>query len=40
MKYAFDMGSGAMICIQSSIKTGSGTKKFIRGIHRDAETQD
>jgi hypothetical protein len=31
MKYAFEMGSGAMIYIPSFIKTGSGNQKLIRG---------
>jgi hypothetical protein len=34
MKYAIEMGSGAMICIPSFIKIGSGIQTFIRGIHR------
>jgi hypothetical protein len=29
MKYAVDMGSGAMICIQSFIKIGSGIQKLM-----------
>jgi hypothetical protein len=29
MKYAFEMGSGATICIPSFIKIGSGIEKFI-----------
>jgi hypothetical protein len=31
MKYAIEMGSGAMIYIPSFIKTGSGIQKLIRG---------
>jgi hypothetical protein len=31
MKYAVEMGSGAIIYIQSSIKIGSGNQKLIRG---------
>jgi hypothetical protein len=31
MKYAVDMGSGAMIYIPSFIKSGSGIQKLIRG---------
>jgi hypothetical protein len=35
MKYAAEMGSGAMIYIPSFIKTGSGIQKLIvGGIHR------
>jgi methionine salvage enolase-phosphatase E1 len=34
MKYAGEMGSGAMIYILSSIKIGSGIQKLIVGIHR------
>jgi hypothetical protein len=29
MKYAIEMGSGAMICIPSFMKTGSGIRKLI-----------
>jgi hypothetical protein len=31
MKYAVQMGSGAMICVPSFIKIGSGIQKLIRG---------
>jgi hypothetical protein len=31
MKYAVEMGSGAMIYIPSFIKIGSGIQKLIRG---------
>jgi hypothetical protein len=34
MKYAVEMGSGAMMYISSLIKTGSGIQKLIWGIHR------
>jgi hypothetical protein len=34
MKYAVEMGSGAMISIPGFIKIGSGIQKWIRGIHR------
>jgi hypothetical protein len=34
MKYAVEMGSGAMIYIRSFIKIGSGIQKLIGGIHR------
>jgi hypothetical protein len=33
MKYAVQMGSGAMVYIPSFIKTGSAFRK-VRGIHR------
>jgi hypothetical protein len=33
MKYAIEMGSGAMICIPSFIKIGSGIQKLIGEIH-------
>jgi hypothetical protein len=33
MKYAFEMGSDAMIYIQSFIKIGSGIQKLRGGIH-------
>jgi hypothetical protein len=38
MKYAVEMGSGAMIYIPSSIKTGSGIQQLIRGIHRHTDS--
>jgi hypothetical protein len=34
MKYAVEIGSGAMIYTPSFIKTGSDIQKVIRGIHR------
>jgi hypothetical protein len=34
MKYAVEMGSGAMIRIPSFIKIGSGIPKLIEGIDR------
>jgi hypothetical protein len=34
MKYAVEMGSGAMIYIPSFIKIGSGIQKLIGRIHR------
>jgi hypothetical protein len=39
MKYAIEMGSGAMIYIPSFIKIGSGIKKSLRGInvHTDSK---
>jgi hypothetical protein len=39
MKYAVEMGSGAMIKIPSFIKIGSGIQTLIRGIHRPTDTQ-
>jgi hypothetical protein len=39
MKYAVEMGSGAMIYIPSFIKTGLGIKKLTVGIHRHTHTQ-
>jgi hypothetical protein len=39
MKYAVEMGSGAMICIPSLIKIGSAIQKLLRGIHRYTDTQ-
>jgi hypothetical protein len=39
MKYAAEIGSGAMICIPSFIKIGSGIQKLIeRGIHRHTDS--
>jgi hypothetical protein len=34
MKYAVEMGSGAVIYIPSFIKIGSGIQKLIGGIYR------
>jgi hypothetical protein len=34
MKYAVEMGSGAVIYIPSFIKIGSGIQTLIEGIHR------
>jgi hypothetical protein len=34
MKYAVEIGSGAMIYILSFIKTGSGIQKLLGWIHR------
>jgi hypothetical protein len=34
MKYAVEMGSGAVIYIPSVIKIGSGIQKLMGGIHR------
>jgi hypothetical protein len=38
MKYAVEMGSGAMIYISSFIKIGSGVLKLIGGIHRHTDS--
>jgi hypothetical protein len=40
MKYAVEMGSGAMICIPSLIKIGSDIQKLIGGIHRHRQHGD
>jgi hypothetical protein len=40
MKYAVEMGSGAMIYIPSFIKIGSGTQKLIGGIHRHTASME
>jgi hypothetical protein len=40
MKYAVDMGSGAMIYVPNFIKTGSSIQKLIRGIHRHRQHGD
>jgi hypothetical protein len=34
MKYAVEVGLGAMVYIPSFVKIGSGIQKLIRGIHR------
>jgi hypothetical protein len=39
MKYAVEMGSGAMIYIASFIKIGSGIQKFIGGTHIPTQRQ-
>jgi hypothetical protein len=38
MKYAVEMGSGAVIYIPSFIKIGSGVRKLIGGIHRHTDS--
>jgi hypothetical protein len=38
MKYAYEMGSGAMIYVPRFIKTGSDFEKFIGGIHRHTDS--
>jgi hypothetical protein len=40
MKYAVEMGSGAVIYIPSFIKIGSGFQKLIRGGHRHTERKE
>jgi hypothetical protein len=40
MKYAVEMGSGAMIYVPSFIKIGSGVQRFIGGTHRHREHGD
>jgi hypothetical protein len=40
MKYAVEMGSGAMIYVPSFMTTNSGIQKFMGGrIHRHTDTQ-
>jgi hypothetical protein len=39
MKYAVDMGSGAMIRIPSFRKIGSGIQKLIKGIHKHTDSK-
>jgi hypothetical protein len=34
MKYVVEMGSGAMMCIPSFVKIGSGIQKLVGEIHR------
>jgi uncharacterized RmlC-like cupin family protein len=38
MKYAAEMGSGAMIYIPSFIMTGEGIQKLIKGNHRHTDS--
>jgi hypothetical protein len=38
MKYAVEMGSGAMIYVPSVIKIGSGVQKLIGGVHTDTDS--
>jgi hypothetical protein len=40
MKYAVEVGSGAMIYIPSSIKIGSGILKLIEWIHRHTDRME
>jgi hypothetical protein len=37
MKFAVEMGSGAMMYIPSFIKIGSAIQKLIEGIHRHTD---
>jgi hypothetical protein len=38
MKYAVEMGSGAMIYVPSFIRISSAIQKLIRGIHIETHT--
>jgi hypothetical protein len=38
MKYAVEMGSGAMICTPSYIQIGSGIPKLIGAIHTHTDS--
>jgi hypothetical protein len=38
MKYAVEMGPGAMIYTASFVKTGAGIQKLIGGIHRHTDS--
>jgi hypothetical protein len=40
MKYAFEMGSGAMIYIPSFIKIGSAIENLIRGVRRQTDSME
>jgi hypothetical protein len=40
MRYAVEMGSGAMICIESFIKIGSGIQKLIGWLHRHTDRKE
>jgi hypothetical protein len=40
MKYAVEMGSGAMIYIPNFIKVGSGIQKLIGGIYRHTDSME
>jgi hypothetical protein len=39
MKYAVEMGSGAMMYIPVSVRIGSGIQKLIGGIYRHLDIQ-
>jgi hypothetical protein len=38
MRYAVEIGSDVMICIQSFIKIGSGIQKLLEGIYRHTDS--
>jgi hypothetical protein len=40
MKYAVEVGSGAMIYIPGFIKFGSGIQNLIGGIHRHTDSME
>jgi hypothetical protein len=40
MKYAVEIGSGAVICMPGFLKIDSATQKFIRGIHGHTESME
>jgi hypothetical protein len=40
MKYAVEMGSGAMVYISSFIKIGSGIQNLMGGIHRHTDCME
>jgi hypothetical protein len=40
MKYAVELGSGAVIYIPSFINISSGIQLFIRGIHRPTDSTE
>jgi hypothetical protein len=40
MKYAVEVGSGAMIYILNFIKIGSGINRLIWGIHRQSDSTE
>jgi Uri superfamily endonuclease len=40
MKYAIEMGTGAMIYIPSFIKIGSGIQKLMERIHRHTDRME
>jgi hypothetical protein len=40
MKYAVEMGSGAMIDIIGFVKIGSGIQKLTKGIHRYTDSME
>jgi hypothetical protein len=40
MNYAVEMGSGAMIYVQTSIKIGADIQKLVRGIHGHTDNME